>query len=104
MPTIEQLRSLLEKEPEDDFLNFGLAMALRSAGQGEEALRQFDRTIEVNPDYVPAHFLKGQLLAELERVPEARQALETGIERAIATGDEHARGEMAEYLEGLAGA
>lgn len=101
MPTVEQLKSLLEKEPDDVFLNFGLAMALRSQGSMEEALAAFDRTIGLDSDYVAAYFHKAQLQSQLGDVEAARATLESGIERAAATGDEHARGEMAEYLDGL---
>ena len=101
MPSIEQLQGLLQKEPEDAFLNFGLAMAFRKDGQDEAALSQFDRTIEVDPAYVAAYFHKGQLFAELDRPAEARAILQLGIEKAGEIGDEHARGEMGEFLAGI---
>lgn len=101
MPTIDQLEELLRAEPDDPFLHFGLAMALRSAGRNDEALAEFDRTLDLDSDYVAAHFHKGQLLAALDREDEARAALRAGIARAAAIGDEHARREMTEYLEGL---
>ncbi len=101
MPTIEQLQSLLEKEPNDAFLNFGLAMAFKSAGDQEQALNQFDHTIQVDENYVAAYFMKGQLLNQLDRMDEARATLQSGIAVATKIGDEHAKGEMTEYLEAL---
>ena len=101
MPTIEQLESLLEKEPEDTFLHFGLAMALRSAGRSDEALARFERVRSLDADYIAAYFQQAQLEAQLGRTDEARATLRQGIERAQATGDDHARGEMLEYLESL---
>ncbi|MCZ6795829.1 MAG: hypothetical protein O7J95_19650 [Planctomycetota bacterium] len=74
MPTIEQLEQLLDREPDDVFLNFGLSMALAATGRLDEALERFDRT------------------------PEARETLETGIAVARRVGNEHATGEMSEYL------
>ncbi len=98
MPTVEQLQELLEKEPDDPFLNFGLSMALISAGETEAALESFDRTLGLDPQYVPAHFQKGRLLADVGRMDEARETLRKGIEVARAVGDQHAEGEMNEFL------
>jgi tetratricopeptide (TPR) repeat protein len=102
MPTIHQLESLLREDPEDVFLNFGLAMALAGAGKAEEALRSFDRTLELRPGYIPAYFQKGRVLAGLGRLAEARRALGAGIEAAAAAVDEHAGREMGEFLAALA--
>lgn len=101
MPTIEQLEVLLEDDPDDVFLNFGLAMALRSAERNEEALERFDRTLALDPNYVSAHHQKGLLLARLGRTDEARKALERGVEAAAALGDEHVRTKLTELLDAL---
>ena len=100
MPTIDQLRKLLEKEPDDIFLNYSLAMVLAKDSE-EKALAQFDRVLELDPDYVPAWFQKGRVLSALDEPEEARKVLECGIEVAGRVGDEFARGEMVEFLETL---
>ena len=101
MPSIEKIEELLEREPNDVFLNFGLAMALRSAGREDESLARFDRTCEIEPTYVAAYFQKAVLLEQIGRSDEARGALESGIDQARKIGDQHAEGEMREYLETL---
>ena len=101
MPSIEQLQEMLRKEPDDVFLNYSLAMVLKREGRGDEALRRFDRCLELDENYIPAFFQKAQFLTALGEEGDARKVLEEGIERAKATGDEHARGEMEEYLETL---
>ena len=101
MPTVEQLQERLQIEPDDVFLNFGLAMALRSAERHDEAVTQFDRTCSLDENYVAAYFQKAILLVKLDRIGEARETLETGIARAQSIGDAHAEGEMREYLLGL---
>ena len=101
MPTIEQLQTLLESEPADPFLNFGLAMALAKVGRNEEALARFDRAIASDGSYVAAYFHKGRLLAGLGKLEEAKAVLGAGIERARACGDLHATGEMRDYLASL---
>jgi tetratricopeptide (TPR) repeat protein len=99
MPTIDEIRALLAEEPDDAFLNFGLAMGLASAGRRDAALEQLDRTLAVDPSYVPAHFQKGRILADAGRTSEAREALEKGIAVARAAGDVHAAGEMRDLIE-----
>ena len=66
MPTVEQLQERLQSEPDDVFLNFGLAMAYRSAGRTEEAIAQFDRTCSLDENYVAAYFQKAILLAQTD--------------------------------------
>ncbi len=101
MPSIEQIREKLQEEPDDVFLNYSLAMLQKKDGLDQEALASFDRCIELDPDYIAAYFHKGMYLASLGEVEQARTILETGIERARGCGDEHALGEMTEFLASL---
>lgn len=101
MSRMEQIQKMLAAEPEDVFLNFGLAMEYAKAGKIEEALAQFDRVVEIDPDYVPAHFQKGSTLAGVGRIDEARTVLQNGIQVALRTGNSHAAGEMNELLQTL---
>ena len=98
MPSIEELETLLADEPDDVFLNFGLSMALASAGRIDGALDRFERTLELDADYVPAHFQKGRVLSGAGRIDEAREAIRKGIAVARKVGDGHAEGEMEEFL------
>lgn len=101
MPTIDQIRQKLREEPDDVFLNYSLAMLLKKEDRDEDALASFDRCIELDPDYIAAYFHKGMYLAALGESEQARAELETGIERARGCGDEHALGEMSEFLATL---
>ena len=91
MPTIEQLQEHLEKEPDDVFLNYAMAMALVKGGQGDAALERFRRTIELNGDYVAAYFHQGRLLAERGNVEDARAVLLSGVEAATRAGEPRSR-------------
>ena len=97
----EKIRALLAAEPEDGFLNFSLAMELQKHEKWDECLAQFDRLIEVDPNYVGAYFHKGKTLASINRIDEAKVALKRGIVTAAEVGDLHAKGEMEEFLAGL---
>lgn len=98
MPSREQIEALLAHDAEDVFLNYALACIDVSDGRLDQAVRGFDRVLELDPNYVPAHFQKGQALAKADDVPAARETLEFGIAVARKVGDTHALGEMTEFL------
>jgi len=101
MPSIEQINKLLAKEPDDAFLNFALAMELAKTGRAAESIAQFDRVVAIDPNYTAAYFQKAQNLVRSGEIEPAKAALRIGIERAQATGNAHAAGEMGEMLAGL---
>ena len=101
MSRLEKLEALLQKEPDDSFLNFGIDMELAKAGRFDESLAQFDRTIELNPNYIAAYFQKGRTLISMGEDDRARNALEAGIQQANLCGETHAAGEMQELLATL---
>ncbi len=94
MPTIEQLQNLLAAEPDDVFLNFGLAMQLARAGRLDDAARQFERVIRLDPKYIAAYLHWGKMLIGAGRHADAREILSRGAAVAEAAGDRHARDEM----------
>jgi tetratricopeptide (TPR) repeat protein len=96
-----KLEQMLEKSPQDTFLNFGLAMELAKEGLTEDALAQFDRVLQIDPSYLTAYFQKGNALIASGRVPEASAALAAGIAAANASGDLHTASEMRALLDTL---
>jgi tetratricopeptide (TPR) repeat protein len=80
---------------------YGLAMEYRSAGRTDEALQTFQKVHALDRSYVPAWFMRGQLLAEVGRTDEAAAVLQEGIAMAQEVGDAHAVGEMQGLLETL---
>ena len=97
----EKIEAMLSEDPHDTFLRYSLAMELDKEGQHEESLRRLEELAEDDPPYVPAFFMAGQQLARLSRVEEARTILRAGIEQARGQGEEHAAGEMSEFLASL---
>ena len=98
---LEQLQKLLAAEPNDAFLNFGLAMELAKLQRFEESLAQFDLTLKNDPTYIAAHFHKGKTLIAMGDIPRAKQELEVGIQRAQECAEFHAKSEMEELLASL---
>lgn len=101
MSRLEKLEALLKKEPDDAFLNFGLAMELAKAARFDESINQFNRTIELDPNYIAAYFQKGRTFISMGDEDRAKHALQDGIRQANLCGETHAAGEMQDLLATL---
>ena len=101
MPSREQIEKLLGAEPDDVFLNFGLAMELKKADLTDEAIAQFDRVIQLDPAYTAAYYHKGNTLIALGRNEEAKPVLQAGVEASRQAGNQHAESEMQALLDGI---
>ena len=97
---IQMLREMAERKNKPLHW-YGLAMALRGEGALQEAHDTFARIHELDRTYVPAWFMRAQVLEELEKIEAAQDALEVGIALADSQGDEHAAAEMSAMLENL---
>lgn len=98
---LETLKEMLAQEPDDEFSRYALALEYKKLGEIEESLQHFNHLNQNNPDYVPAFFMAGQMLADEGRIEEAQQRLQDGIAAAQRTKDNHAAMEMTEFLESL---
>jgi len=99
-PRLAQLRAIAEKSKKP-LASYGLAMEYRSHGRLEEAVAWFERVHAMDRDYVPAYFMRAQVLAERGQTDVARAALEAGIAAATRVGDDHALSEMRGMLDTL---
>src|SRR5437660_4724292 len=97
----QMLTEFLQHNPNDAFARYGLAMEYSKAGQPQTALEQFDKLLQLHPDYTNGYFMSAQTLAGLGRTPEAKKMLEKGIGAATRTGNKHALSEMQGMLEEL---
>ena len=97
----EQIEAMLQDDPNDPFLRYGLAMEYVSAGEDDQAVRCFRELLAVEATYVPAYLQAGQALVRLNRLAEARDIWQGGIAVARQNGDQHAAEEMTGMLEGL---
>lgn len=97
----EKLQQMLEKEPDDAFLHFGLAMELVKEGQADDALACFDSVLKIDPVHTAAFYHKGNTLIGLERFNDAKVVLQDGVSAAQQIGNAHAQREMQELLDSL---
>ena len=95
------LEEFAAAHPNDAFVRYGLAMECANQGDHAAATENFDKLLADHPDYVTGYFQYGQLLARLSRIADARRTLNSGIEVARRTGDQHAASEMEAALAQL---
>jgi predicted RNA polymerase sigma factor len=101
MPRREQLLQLLQNDPHDPFLHYALALDDISSGNDDAGLERLTQLNADRPDYVPAWFQRGQVLARLDQRETARVVLRQGIQAAVQAGDDHAAAEMTALIETL---
>src|SRR6186713_2337226 len=97
----EKIEALLQDEPQDQFLRYGLAVELDNEGRTDDSLALFRGLMRDQPAHVASFFRGAQLLVKLDEIDQARAALREGIEIARRQGDLHAAGEMGELLASL---
>ena len=98
---MQMLTEFLQQNPGDAFARYGLAMEYSKAGKTEQALAEFNKLLELHPDYANGYFMAAQTLERNRRTDEAKRMLEKGIEAANRTGNKHALSEMSGMLEEL---
>ncbi len=95
----KELTRLLEREPNDPFLRYGLAMEHKKAGRLDLALEWLVKTLAADGTYCYAYYQQGQIHEQKGDTAAARGAYVKGIERAKACNDAHAAGEMQVSLD-----
>ncbi|HUI43883.1 MAG TPA: tetratricopeptide repeat protein [Terriglobia bacterium] len=98
---VQFLRDSLGTNPDDTFARYALALELTRGGESAEAWEHFHYLLERHPDYSPAYYQAGTLLAGQGRTEEARGVFTRGIEVTRRLGQAHARGELESALEAL---
>jgi tetratricopeptide (TPR) repeat protein len=98
---LQLLTQFLRENPNDAFARYGLAMEHSNRGEVESALGEFNKLIEIHPDYSAGYFMAAQMLARIGRNDEAKTFLEGGIAAAARTGNAHAKSEMQAMLDEL---
>jgi len=98
---IEQLKKMLQAEPDDAFCMYGLALEYAKRGDAAEAVSWFDRTIAADPRQCYAYFHKAKSQHEAGDATAAQGTLQTGLRQARAIGDLKAASEIEAFLDEL---
>jgi tetratricopeptide (TPR) repeat protein len=94
-----RLRSLLEAEPEDGFVLYGLAQECQKLGRLDEAIAFYDRAIAADPKQCYAFFHKAKALELANQRGEIEAVLRAGLARARAVSDFKAASEIQGFLD-----
>src|SRR6516165_3592912 len=95
---IAQFRKMAQDDPENELGHFRLGQLLMEDGRTEEAIRSFQRTLELSPEFSKVYQLLGTCLIKLNRRDEAGKLLQQGYRIADERGDNIPRDEMAKLL------
>lgn len=98
---IAHWRKMAHDDPENDLAHYRLGQELMKAGQSEEAVRSFRRTLELSPEFSKVFQVLGECLTKLGRRDEAVAVLRQGFNVADQRGDNMPRDEMTKMLVAL---
>lgn len=101
MSRIEQLTTMLAKDPGDPFLLYALAQEHAKQDHHEDAIVFYDRCLAADAAYCYAYYHKARSLESLNRLDEAVATLLAGIQAAQHAADTHAQSELKAYLDML---
>jgi len=95
---IQQFEQMVLADPENELGHFSLGRAYQDGQRFEDAVRCFNRVLEINPKMSKAYQLLGEALDQAARRDEAVEALTRGIRVAHELGDRMPLTEMADKL------
>ncbi|MDZ4663597.1 MAG: tetratricopeptide repeat protein [Bacteroidota bacterium] len=95
---IGTILSMLEKEPNDIFLNYSLGLEHVGNGNFDLAEEQFKRVIAIQTDYIPAFFHLGKLYEQIQQTKEALKYYKFGLECAKKQKNNKAVNEISEAI------
>ena len=91
---LQKLHVMLEKEPNDAFLLYAIALEHKKLGNTSDALVFFQKTLDRDPGYCVAYHQRGLTYEEAGDEEAAKIAYREGIAKATQKGDRHAASEM----------
>jgi Fe-S cluster biosynthesis and repair protein YggX len=98
---IAQFRKMATDDPDNELGHFRLGQLLLEDGQHAEAVKSFERTLELSPQFSKVYQLLGECLIKLDKKDRAVEVLTTGWKTADERGDRLPRDAMAKLLTEL---
>ena len=99
MSRLQQLETLLGKDPDDPFLRYGIALEHKKAGRLDEALAWLEKTLAADAAYCYAYYQQGQIHEALGDTSAASAVYRRGLSAARRAGDAHAASELQTALD-----
>jgi tetratricopeptide (TPR) repeat protein len=98
---LDNLLKLLEKQPEDAFLNYAAALEYDAAGNIEKAELFYNKLFSQHPDYLPQYYQLGLFLIKKGNLDKALEIFRKGMELAKKQNDNKTFLELKEVFENL---
>ena len=98
---LEAFKQFVEKDPNNSFARYSLAMEYRKAGQLNAALATFEELIVRDPNYLATYLMAAQVALDLDRIERAREIIAQGTEIARTLNNQHAASELASLLDSV---
>ena len=98
LPRKELIFDMLEKEPNDVFLNYALAMEHLSTSDYKDAEAQLRKVLTINPNYLPCFYQLGQVNEKLNNTETAISFYKQGVNLAKSQNNTKALGELNEAI------
>lgn len=98
---MQTLVRMLQKEPDDLFLLYAIALEHKKAGDFADALKYLDQVLKKDALYCVAYQQMAQVHESAGDMEAARKAYRDGIAAAQRKGDLHAKEEMESALSML---
>jgi len=96
---IDALKTMIDRNPNDPRLRFGLALEYEKLGEWEQVVRELQEYLALAEDEGNAWGRLGNALRELGRDDEAKDAYRKGIDAAYRHGHPSMAAEFEEILE-----
>jgi Tfp pilus assembly protein PilF len=101
MSRIQQIKEMLQGDPQDSFLRHALALEYSKLGDDATARQLFEALLADEPGYVGSYYHLAHLLERNGNTQEAVACFEKGMEVAKAQADQHAYNELRSAWEEL---
>jgi tetratricopeptide (TPR) repeat protein len=98
---IKQLARQIKHNPGDSFSKFALALEFRKEGEFKKARILFEDILSSDPDYVGVYYHLGKLYEALDRMNDAKELYNSGIEVAHEQKETRTKKELKEALQQL---
>lgn len=98
LPRKEMIFDMLEKEPNDVFLNYALAMEHLSTSDFRDAETQFKKVLDIDATYLPCFYQLGQVNEKLGNNEMAISYYKQGVQLAKSQNNTKALGELNEAI------
>jgi tetratricopeptide (TPR) repeat protein len=95
---LELIAEMLEKNPDDTFLNYAAALEYKKENDPHKAIAIFKKIVDQDPEYLATYYQLGKLLEETDKVDDAIEVYRKGHKLAVEKNDIKATGELYEAL------